>query len=89
MEGYDDQIDQLDADERHDDPAQAVDEKITLQIFAAPKGRNFTPLNASGISRMMMIALKMTALRMALCGEARRITFSGAISGNVPKALPG
>ena len=32
---------------------------------------------------MMMIALKMTALRIALCGEARFMMFSGAICGKV------
>ena len=48
---------------------------------AAPSGRYFTPRSASGISRMMMIALKMTADRMALDGDARRMTLSGAISG--------
>ena len=37
----------------------------------------------------MMMALKMTAARIALNGEARCITFRGAISGNTPTKSAG
>src|SRR4029077_823119 len=47
----------------------------------APSGRYFTPRSASGMSRTMISALKMTADRIALDGVASPITLSGAISG--------
>src|SRR6478736_1164278 len=63
--------------------------RLRRRILDAPSGRNRTPLSARGIRRMMMMALKMTALRMALCGVARRITLSGAIWGKVPRSIAG
>ena len=53
----------------------------TASNGAAPRGRYCTPRNASGISAIIMSALKITAERIALCGEARPIMFNGAISG--------
>ena len=32
-------VDELDADERHDDAAEAVDQQVTAQDVAAPSGR--------------------------------------------------
>jgi len=43
-----------------------------------PDGRYFTPRSANGMSRTMMMALKMTADSTALCGECRRMTLKGA-----------
>ena len=52
----------LDADERHDDAAEAVDEQVAAQDRARRRAaRYFTPRSASGISAMMISALKMTA----------------------------
>ena len=70
VERFEDQIDELDADERGDDAAEAVDRAASgAGCAAAPSGRYVTPRSASGISRMMMRALKMTADRMALVGR--------------------
>ena len=55
-----------------------------LSTAAAPMGRYRTPSSANGIRNTMMMALKMTAERIALRGEARCMTLSGAISGNAP-----
>src|SRR5512142_16486 len=38
---------------------------------------------------MMMIALKITAERIALCGEANAMTLSGAICGNTAMNIAG
>src|SRR5262245_30213721 len=46
---------------------------------AAPSGRYRTPRSARGMRATMMSALKITAERIALSGEARRITSRGAI----------
>ena len=45
--------------------------------------RYFTPRNASGTSATMMMALKMTADRIADCGVRRLITLSAFSTGNV------
>ena len=52
-----------------------------LSTAAAPMGRYFTPVSASGMSSTMTTALKMTAERIALNGDARCMTSSGASSG--------
>ena len=63
------EIDQLDADERHDEAADAVDEQVALRALRRRRPRDSSRrASASGMSAMMMSALKMTALRMALCG---------------------
>ena len=69
MERIHDQVHELDAGKRRDQPAQAVDQKVAPQQHGGPKGRKRTPRKASGISAMMMSALKITALRMALRGD--------------------
>ena len=62
----DDEVDQLDADERRDEAADAVDQQVAAQHRGgAEAGRNRTPRSASGISATMMSALKMTAERIA------------------------
>ena len=66
----------LDADERRDDAADAVDQQVAPQQRAGADRPVGTPLSASGISATMIRALKMIAERMALCGEARRMTLS-------------
>jgi hypothetical protein len=50
--------------------------KLRRRTTAAPSGRYFTPRSDSGISATITSALKMTASRMALCGEWRPMTFS-------------
>ncbi len=45
-------------------------------MLAAPVGRYCTPRNASGISAMMISALKMIADRIALSGLCRRMMLS-------------
>ena len=44
MQGGNNEIDQLNADERHDDAAQAVDEQVALQDFRGAKRAEFHPL---------------------------------------------
>ena len=58
-------VDELDADERHDEAAQSVDEQIASQNQRRSRGRYFTPRSASGMSAMMTSALKITELRIA------------------------
>ena len=72
----DDEIDRLDADERQHDAAEAIDQQIASQQRPAPIGRYATPFSASGISAMMISALKMIADRIALCGVASCMTLS-------------
>ena len=48
-----------------------------------------TPRSASGMSATMISALKITALRMALCGVASFMMFSGAMAGNVAISIAG
>ena len=64
------QVDELDAGERHDEAAQPVDEQVVAQQLAGRPRRYFTPRRASGMRKTMMMALKMTAERMALCGRS-------------------
>src|SRR5674536_136318 len=52
-------------------------------------GRNLTPRRARGMSMTMMIALKITAERMALSGEWSRITLSVASCGNATMNIAG
>src|SRR5215510_6746932 len=52
-------------------------------------GRYFTPRSASGISAMMISALKITADRIADCGVARCMMFSAFSTGNVPANIAG
>ena len=90
MKRLEDEVDGFDADERDDDTAEAVDE----HVFAAARrlrraGRYETPRKASGISAMMMSALKITAERIALCGVARCMMFNAFISGYVTTNIAG
>ena len=70
------EVDQLDADERHDEAAEAVDQQVAAQERGGADRPVGHPSNASGISAMMISALKMIADRMALCGVASCMTFS-------------
>ena len=51
--------------------------------------RYFTPRSASGISAMMISALKMTAERIADCGVFRSMMLSAFNTGNVPANIAG
>jgi hypothetical protein len=53
-------------------PELRVERSDRRRIEAAPSGRYFTPRSASGTSRTMMMALKMTAERMALSGPREK-----------------
>ena len=66
MKRGNEEIDELDADERRDDAAEAVDEKIAAQDHGSRKWTEFHAAQRSGIRRMMMMALKITAERTAL-----------------------
>ena len=84
------QVDQLDPDERNDEPSQAIDQQVAPQERGRAKGRNRTPRKASGISATMISALKMTALRIALCGEPKPHDVEGRDHGEQPRpAWPG
>ena len=75
-------IDRLDADERHDDAAEAVDEQVAAQQRAGADGAILArPCSASGISAMMMSALKMIADRIALSGVASPMMLSAPSCG--------
>jgi len=58
---------------------------LLRKMTAAPNGRYFTPRSASGMRATMISALKITALRIALCGECRNMIFSLS-SGPRPRA---
>ena len=64
----DEQVDQLDPDEREDHPAHPVDEQVPPQQCRGADRRYFTPLSASGTSAGMISALKMIAEMIALFG---------------------
>ncbi len=59
------------ADEGHEDAAQAIDQEVAREQRAGAHGAVGHPLSESGISAMMISALKMMAERMALCGVAK------------------
>jgi len=59
-----------------DFPAPRLDTIPGHQLADALLGRYRTPRNASGISATMISALKMTADRIADCGECSRMMFS-------------
>jgi hypothetical protein len=60
------QVDGLDADEGHDEAAEAVDQQVAAQDGGRRPGRgSATPFSASGISATMISALKITADRIA------------------------
>ena len=63
--------------------------RLRCRMASAPMGLYSTPRSASGISAMMMSALKMTALRIALVGLCRCMMFSGAMAGNVAINIAG
>ena len=63
------QVDQLDADERHDQAAQAVDQQVVAQQRRGADGAVAHARSASGISATMISALKITADRIALRGR--------------------
>ena len=72
-----DEVDQLDEDEGHDDPPDAVDEDVASEDRSrAWTGRNRTPRKARGISATITRALKMTAESTADCGLCRCMTLS-------------
>ena len=72
MERHEQQVDELDADERDDDAAEAVDEQVALQDGErADAACSFTPRSASGISATMMSALKMTAAQDGAVGRVQ------------------
>ena len=50
--------------------------------------RYFTPRSASGISAMMISALKITAESIADSGVFRCMMFSAFSTGNVPQTSP-
>ena len=78
----DDEVDDLDADERHDDAAEPVDQQVApQQRRGADRRDRRRPCSASGISAMMISALKMTADRIALCGVASPMTLSACSCG--------
>ena len=52
-------------------------------------GRYCTPRNANGMSKIIISALKITAERIALWGDARCMMFNGAISGYTPMNMAG
>ena len=56
---------------------------------AALMGLYATPRRASGMSAMMMSALKITAANTALSGLCKRITFNAAIAGYVTENMAG
>src|SRR5665213_4549231 len=57
--------------------------------MSAALGSYFTPFSASGISTTMMIALKITADKIADCGECRYMMFSTPSTGNTPANIAG
>lgn len=57
--------------------------KLRVKAALAETGLYRTPFKAKGISIMMIIALKITALRIALWGEPRFMIFK-AESGPTP-----
>ena len=77
----DDEIDELDADERHDDAAEAVDEQVAPQQRRGADRPIGHALQASGIRATMISALKITADRMALFGVVSCMTLSACNSG--------
>ena len=81
VQGVNRKVDRLDADERNDDAAQAVDQQIAAQQCGRPIGRYLTPFSASGMSAIMISALKMIADRIALCGVANCMTLSAPSCG--------
>src|SRR5664280_741184 len=56
---------------------------------AAPAARNLTPRSARGINATMIRALKMTADRMALCGELRCMMLRVCRAGYTPTNMAG
>ena len=50
--------------------------KLRRKTALAPSGTYGTPRNASGINAMIMIALKIVALKMALCGDESCMMFN-------------
>lgn len=59
------QVNDFDADKGNDDAADPVHQQVKEQQFFRRQG-NFVPCSASGTNSGMMMALKMTAARMAL-----------------------
>jgi hypothetical protein len=54
VQGVEQQVDQLDPGERHQDPAQAVDQQVAPQQVPALAACTRTPRRASGISTTMI-----------------------------------
>ena len=77
----DEEVDRLDADERHDHTADAVDQQVVAQHGRGTERLVATPRIASGISATMTSALKMTAESIADCGVARRMMLSASSCG--------
>ena len=66
--GGDGEIDQLDADERHHDPAQAVDQEIAAQEAGGTDRLVVHATQGQRDQGEMISALKMMADRIAPCG---------------------
>ena len=58
----DDEIDELDPDERHDEPAEAVDEQVPPQDVARAARAELHAAQRQRNEAMMISALKITAL---------------------------
>src|SRR5215468_3663691 len=63
--------------------------RLRRRMTAAAAGRYVTPRNASGISAMMINALKITLARIADCGECSRMMLSARSTGNVATNIAG
>ena len=59
-------------------PPRPYMSRLRRNSAAALMARDATPRNASGISTMMINALKMIAERIALCGLVRFMTLSAS-----------
>jgi hypothetical protein len=81
MERRDQQVDELDEDERRQKPTDAKDKQIPLQQHDGRRRAVRHAVHASGTSAMMTSALKMTADRMALSGVASCMTLSAFSAG--------
>jgi hypothetical protein len=68
VNGGDEEVDRLDADERGEDAADPVDQQVAAEQLRRRSGAVGDASEESGTRAMMTRALKMTAERIALCG---------------------
>ena len=61
--------------------AEPEDQQVAAQQHRGRAGRILSPRSASGISAMMISALKITADSTALAGECRRMMLSASSCG--------